>query len=53
MITIPKFNKVATVCVALLLVGSIGCKNVLDEKVFSQVAVDALSAKPAIRRSLP
>ncbi len=41
MSTIPKINKVATVCVALLLVGSIGCKNVLDEKVFSQVAVDA------------
>ncbi|MBO0949426.1 RagB/SusD family nutrient uptake outer membrane protein [Fibrella forsythiae] len=39
---IPKLNKaIATGCVAFVLAGSIGCKDILDEKVFSQVAVDA------------
>ena len=41
MFTSFKLNKVASVCVALLLAGSTGCQDILDEKVYSQVAVDA------------
>ncbi|QHW00053.1 RagB/SusD family nutrient uptake outer membrane protein [Spirosoma endbachense] len=41
MITLVKTNKVAAICVGLLLAGSTGCQDILDEKVYSQVAVDA------------
>ncbi|GAB3041759.1 RagB/SusD family nutrient uptake outer membrane protein [Spirosoma pulveris] len=34
-------HKVASLCVGLLLLGSTSCQDILDEKVYSQVAVDA------------
>lgn len=41
MIKLPTLNKVACLCAAFLLVGNSGCKDALDEKVYSQVSVDA------------
>ncbi|SOD99262.1 RagB/SusD family nutrient uptake outer membrane protein [Spirosoma fluviale] len=41
MLTFCKTNKIASLCLVLLLLGSTACQDALDEKVYSQVAVDA------------